>query len=1621
MRKKNKNLINVVKIAHTMNRITGLASTGGYSEIFNPFKFDAEPIFWDQYVNPYMEIRSNTLEYVEPTPENFADVEMNDCWSHWHRMIICTDTPNGYVLGTLPVPSAQLIGGSWSLSGTDAAKFAIDASTGQITLADAASVTAAGTLNIIVTTPAGGDYAIQVPVYDKATKGTFYGSSFGFYDSVNGSSTAAYADDERGQAHVGLTVFNGSSQYGTYTERPEKIFMKRGSTFNTAFDCLIKWPTSRQFYDYGDPSAADVKVVCPSDFAGTAMIDDSGAYNATGCIIDGITFDCRGVPDQFFAAAGDNIILRRIKAKNNNPSGFIGFYIRNHNNFVARWLETEHVYGDGFYAIDNRSIFIGFSKWRPALAYAADAGQSVNEGHTDEMNEDIALFANMGAVSEDNLTKGSFANEGNVRYSFEYNYAQSAKFAAGVGGHAGDVYGNFLHSQYSVSGETIFGEGASQSGADKILSQNIISSNGSGRLISISGFNAATEGWEGDEYARYDFSLNCNLGYGGSNMIKATEPTTGTWDGNIGISMSVPTNENQKGDATISGTVASITLNGAYMDVITDKQTHLYTGMQVTIAGDANSANNGTFEMLGWVGDNYASMRLDNPSAVTNASSSATYSATPVYSTVTEIDNNNTTPDYDSAPKLSSIPVLSSSLGGCEELDEITLTYTKQSGHSYINKFMIDGKVVQSNGNNLFIPDLGTSGTNPKKADLSALAALDTPRADFYNNYNKKSLSASVVVTNDTTGYANIYHAKWAENRLRRRITPFVSSTPVYSFDVLDTGTFPSEITVDRNSVAAYRDATGKYKSAAINVGRVHHSPSGAIIGAISETSATRKNTYAFPESGVVTDHFTTGTSDITVVTDNDVPMSSDYTNYNKVWQIDNSGGGGPVTYKFAGTTGSTSPHSMQCWCKIVSGDGYAYLTIGGQHSVYGICPITSRTGAEIGAVEVHPATTSDQLEITLPAGMVVNVSIANMQRHLSVDNNKATGYLTTPILHGPGTQATRDDEFLYITTPASLGFDEDQGTIVMHGSFVGAENTDSGCLSLYKTTDATNEYMYLRASPNGDWLWYGKGGGVESVNMVLPATASRREEYPLDISFAIRWSNVNGFRGTYHQKDVGTDASVNTATGIDRLAFYRHDVGTQDDSCLVITKFQIYDVELDNDEMDALSHREYGYVGVTVAQSNADIRKRGFPLKRADALTTKAPGSSTLILDYPHHGILSPGGKITLAGATTVDGITSTQINTICTITAIVDEDTLEFDVASDVATSGSVTGGGANMTVTFYQNSNTGGPDWISTRLYEQFLPNPIIIRGPNYWDGTTNLDYGGGALAKSTGTAGVGYWVDDDDPANLTDGTDLALLINTVRYDYGVYGRVDDFHVDLGPYEEGRTVSEINGIIKQCMQYFVTRLKEIGGAGVNINFQMWSKRFNTNDDVTWAWREMLREIATENTNVYIIAEPYNHDLDTNSNAHFDSEVGYVKTYLAGDRQILKRNGFDLGMTDLPELSSAEYVSGTNQIVLTFTTDDNTTLSSGNTTILAQMFQVLVDSVESAVTVASVSGNQVTLTISDTITGANSVNVAYPYRLIDYDQDASDENDAGTAALVDSGPYSLPVRQFNSVASVA
>ena len=204
------------------------------------------------------------------------------------------------------------------------------------------------------------------------------------------------------------------------------------------------------------------------------------------------------------------------------------------------------------------------------------------------------------------------------------------------------------------------------------------------------------------------------------------------------------------------------------------------------------------------------------------------------------------------------------------------------------------------------------------------------------------------------------------------------------------------------------------------------------------------------------------------------------------------------------------------------------------------------------------------------------------------------------------------------------------------------------------------------------------------------------------------------------------------------------------------------------------------------------------------------------------------------------------------------------------------------------------------------------------------------------------------------------------------------------------------------------------------MNINFQMWSKRFNTNDDITWAWREMLREIAAENTNVYIIAEPYQHDLDPNSNAHFDSEVGYVKTYLAGDRQILKRNGFDLGMTDLPELSSAEYVSGTNQIVLTFTIDDNTTLSSGNTTILAQMFQVLVDSVESAVTVASVSGNQVTLTISDTITGANSVNVAYPYRLIDYDQDASDENDAGTAALVDSGPYSLPVRQFNSVASV-
>lgn len=724
------------------------------------------------------------------------------------------------------------------------------------------------------------------------------------------------------------------------------------------------------------------------------------------------------------------------------------------------------------------------------------------------------------------------------------------------------------------------------------------------------------------------------------------------------------------------------------------------------------------------------------------------------------------------------------------------------------------------------------------------------------------------------------------------------SQSASYSVNALSATTAPSDWVSDRSTEATYRDSAGKIRQALANEVRVDHAINGRRKGVIFECARTRRNHYPYPASGAVTDHFTANTGDITVVTNADNPISDDFTNNDQVWRITNSSGS-DRTYPLAGTVGNTNPHNIRIWHKIISGTGHAIAQIGGQHSPWTEeLFLNSRVGVEQTSLNITPSASTDQLEIVVPDGMTIEITLAEMQDN-DVINSRYYAHATTPILHGIGAAATRADEIISISDINTKGYNQNAGSVVFHGTFLGGENTNSGFISLYDASSATTDFHYHRVSPNGDMLYYAEGGNVAFANEAYPISTKRRPT-PLDIAIAWSWSNVDGMNlwneGTYNY----TNSNTNVPQNIDTLSFNRHDVSSRNNSSGVITKIEIYNHVLSNNTLKQKSYREYGFTDVTVAQSNIDIKMRGF--------------GAAAILD---------------------DG--------------------------------------------------DAGGGDYITTHFMNEYVPNYKVIRGTDYYDGTTDADYGGGALLKSTTAEAVDYFVNDDDANNLTDGLDLIKIQDTVAKNYGVNGKVNNFQIDLGPYENGRTVVEINGIVKQGMQYLIDRLKQIGGSQCKINFQMWTKRFNTDDEITWAWREMLRDIQDTNDNVLIIAEPYNYDLDPISNAHYDTERNYIDMYMHGQRKILKGLGIaDFGNVDFPTISSAAYSGST--VTLNFNTEHGANITSGDLTILPKLFRIMEGVLEKTVSSASISGQTVTLTMAEALTG--SVTADYPYRLMDYNQ---------------------------------
>ena len=130
------------------------------------------------------------------------------------------------------------------------------------------------------------------------------------------------------------------------------------------------------------------------------------------------------------------------------------------------------------------------------------------------------------------------------------------------------------------------------------------------------------------------------------------------------------------------------------------------------------------------------------------------------------------------------------------------------------------------------------------------------------------------------------------------------------------------------------------------------------------------------------------------------------------------------------------------------------------------------------------------------------------------------------------------------------------------------------------------------------------------------------------------------------------------------------------------------------------------------------------------DALETGAAGSKVITVTQSSHGAVT-NDFVTIAGATTFDGITAAQLNTEHQVT-VVDGNTYTFTVASDTASSGNTAGGGSSITARFQINTGldtiVSGTGW-----------------GAGLWGGTTAADpattLNGALSADTNGTGGSG----------------------------------------------------------------------------------------------------------------------------------------------------------------------------------------------------------------------------------------------------------------------------------------
>lgn len=410
-------------------------------------------------------------------------------FGYYDCMYAGIDTPNGYEVGQVALAGT---GAVWSISGATNG-FAIDSTTGMITISDNSQLTVAEDRVITVQRvigPITDSVDITIHVVDDTT-------SVGFF-----SPTGDDANDGR-QPHKPRQTLANSNDYNT---RRDKMLFLRGAVF----EGTLPLRDDTLYVSFGNPLAASPTIRYTDVTAVTLGLsydaciqtqragDDAKYLGRSNAVIKDFILDGNNIADSLLVGTQvTNYEIKRIHLTNNaETSNSNGIVCRdNAGGGVVRFITTEddEVFGDAVYMTkqkDNTALYeYGYMWLGSPKSFQADNLQVSDENDATQRNYNVWVHNIHARNNVDGTsTKGAVVIQGTENYLFENSTIEGKYFGFGVSGHKATirrinmVRGGLPYTNPSYANTWGLGIGAAAESANRIslYDSNVVGFNAEG-------------------------------------------------------------------------------------------------------------------------------------------------------------------------------------------------------------------------------------------------------------------------------------------------------------------------------------------------------------------------------------------------------------------------------------------------------------------------------------------------------------------------------------------------------------------------------------------------------------------------------------------------------------------------------------------------------------------------------------------------------------------------------------------------------------------------------------------------------------------------------------------------------------------------------------------------------------------------------------------------------------------------------------------------------------------------------------------------------------------------------------------------------------------------------------